>query len=185
MGKLNDLTGKKFFHLKVIKRVENIRDKTRWLCLCDCGREHIVNADHLTRKTNPVKSCGCKRVRYGPRHAQWSGCGEISGGWWTNHVDTKEGRRRKKQEVKISIDYAWKLFVKQNRKCALSGEDIYFPKMWAEKGTASLDRIDSSKGYIKGNVQWVHKYVNLMKNRLTQEYFLELCNKITKYSIKN
>ena len=38
--------------------------------------------------------------------------------------------------------------------------------------TASLDRIDSSKGYIKGNVQWVHKNINYMKQEMTNEEFL-------------
>ena len=43
-----------------------------------------------------------------------------------------------------------------------------------------IDRIDSSKGYVKGNVQWVHKNVNLMKGKFDQEYFIEMCKKITK-----
>lgn len=45
-------------------------------------------------------------------------------------------------------------------------------------GTASLDRIDSSKGYIEGNVQWVHKYVNVMKWDFSMEEFLDICRKI-------
>jgi hypothetical protein len=177
-----DLTNKKFFHLLVIKRVENDRNKrTRWLCICDCGKEYIAMADHLTRKKNPIKSCGCQRVHYGPRHAQWGGFGEISGGWWRAHIlrELSDGNRRSKIEVKIDIIYAWELFLKQDRKCALSGENIYFPKVTKESGTASLDRIDSSKGYIKGNVQWVHKHINLMKNRLTQERFIEMCKLVT------
>lgn len=41
--------------------------------------------------------------------------------------------------------------------------------------TISLDRIDSTKGYIEGNVQWVHKSVNIMKSTLTQEQFINFC----------
>ena len=33
--------------------------------------------------------------------------------------------------------------------------------------------------YIKGNVQWLHKHVNIMKNSFPQEMFIYLCNKIT------
>jgi hypothetical protein len=44
--------------------------------------------------------------------------------------------------------------------------------------TASLDRIDSSKGYIIGNVQWAHKMVNRMKNDMPQEEFIEFCRDI-------
>jgi hypothetical protein len=43
---------------------------------------------------------------------------------------------------------------------------------------ASIDRIDSSKGYIEGNIVWVHKDVNIMKNVFTKEHFLMLCVKI-------
>lgn len=47
-----------------------------------------------------------------------------------------------------------------------------------EEQTASLDRIDSSKGYIPGNVQWVHKDVNKMKLALSEKRLLELCTLI-------
>lgn len=41
--------------------------------------------------------------------------------------------------------------------------------------TASLDRIDSKIGYIEGNVQWVHKDINKMKNSHTHATFLQWC----------
>ena len=50
------------------------------------------------------------------------------------------------------------MFLKQNKKCALTGLDIWFGISTKEKThgkkeqTASLDRIDSSKGYTKDNV---------------------------------
>jgi hypothetical protein len=40
---------------------------------------------------------------------------------------------------------------------------------------ASLDRIDSSKGYAKDNIQWVHTMVNMSKNRYNQQKFVEMC----------
>ena len=47
--------------------------------------------------------------------------------------------------------------------------------------TASLDRIDSSKGYIKGNVQWVHKEFNKMKLDLLDKEFIDICKLVHKY----
>jgi hypothetical protein len=41
--------------------------------------------------------------------------------------------------------------------------------------SASLDRIDSSIGYIDGNVQWLAGKVNMMKQSYTQEEFIEMC----------
>ena len=42
-------------------------------------------------------------------------------------------------------------------------------------GNASLDRIDSSKGYVKDNIQWVHKDVQIMKNKFSEDYFKQIC----------
>ena len=83
-------------------------------------------------------------------------------------------------EFTITIDYAWELFIKQNRKCALTKMPLELFKVIHRKlqGSASLDRIDSSKGYIKGNVQWVHKDINWMKNNYNQPYFIKLCKKV-------
>ena len=41
--------------------------------------------------------------------------------------------------------------------------------------TASLDRIDNSKGYEVGNIQWVHKEINMMRGPLPIDRFIELC----------
>ena len=50
--------------------------------------------------------------------------------------------------------------------------------------TASLDRIDSKKGYIEGNIQWVHKDINRMKWAFNEDYFIKLCNNIYQYNLE-
>jgi hypothetical protein len=67
------------------------------------------------------------------------------------------------------------LFERSNNRSALSGRYIEIDK------TASLDRIDSSKGYITGNLQWLHKDINWMKNSFSQEDFIKLCRDVTRY----
>jgi len=87
----------------------------------------------------------------------------------------------KRRNLKFEIDkeYVWELFENQNGKCALSGIDIVLDVGSRKREqTASLDRIDSSKGYIKGNVQWVHKDVNSMKMDYTEDYFIDMCKRI-------
>lgn len=82
-----------------------------------------------------------------------------------------------------SNGYLWDLYVTQGRRCVLSDQLIGFTQNTAqgnERGCASLDRIDSSKGYVKGNVQWVHKHVNVMKRALSQEEFILLAHQIAK-----
>jgi len=76
----------------------------------------------------------------------------------------------------LTKEYLWELYESQNGKCALSQVPIKFGRVYFKyETTASLDRIDSSKGYIEGNVQWVHKLVNLMKNSISQEDFIQIC----------
>jgi hypothetical protein len=59
---------------------------------------------------------------------------------------------------------------------------INFAYRVADPSDASLDRIDSSKGYIDGNVQWVHKEVNEMKMQATQNEFIEYCNLVAEFN---
>ena len=40
----------------------------------------------------------------------------------------------------------------------------------------SIDRIDSSVGYVKGNMQFVCRIINIMKTNLSSSDFLEWCN---------
>ena len=44
------------------------------------------------------------------------------------------------------------------------------------------NRIDSSKGYIRGNLQWVTKRVNWMKGDMLTEELFEMCNKILNHA---
>ena len=45
-----------------------------------------------------------------------------------------------------------------------------------------MDRIDSTKGYVEGNLQWVHKVVNKIKWDLDQEVFLSWCQRISHHT---
>ena len=76
----------------------------------------------------------------------------------------------------LGFDYLADLLVDQNFKCALTGWDINAKGV--SKNTASLDRIDSSLGYVEGNVQWVHKMVNMCKQKYSQQEFLSMCKAV-------
>ena len=68
---------------------------------------------------------------------------------------------------------------KQDKVCKLSG----LPIGWADIGrnhTASIDRIDSNKGYVLSNIQLVHKDVNVMKSKYDQNYFISTCQLVAK-----
>lgn len=84
----------------------------------------------------------------------------------------------------ISIEEGWKLFEKQNKLCAMSGVPITFRTQKADSPnqSASLDRIDSSKGYIPGNVQWIHKTLNKLKLAMPNDEFISWCKLVGKYN---
>lgn len=79
-------------------------------------------------------------------------------------------------EWNVTFEYLADLLIEQDFKCALTEWDI--DAMEVQKNTASLDRIDSSKGYTEGNVQWVHKMVNMSKQSYTQEEFIDMCKSV-------
>jgi len=59
-GIAEDLTGRKFRMLTVVKRAENIGKRSSWICQCDCGKECVVASCNLKGKQ---VSCGCYRSK--------------------------------------------------------------------------------------------------------------------------
>ena len=179
-----DLTGKVFGFLTVLyKAGTNRAGNITWLCSCACGREKVFSSDHLTRKKFSVKSCGCNRIQRKSNHAQWNGCGDISGNWWYSHVlRERKQQDRTKVPVTVSIEYAWSLFLAQSKRCALSGTLLTISNDH-KINNASIDRIDNSKGYEIGNIQWVTKEINFMKGKLSQEYFVQLCKQVAALNV--
>lgn len=173
-NKLKDLSAQRFGRLTIVKRSEvKLTNATLWECVCDCGKKILARGCNL--KSGKTTSCGCFRFE-----EQWKGFGEISGNYWSSIV-----RRSKKinREVNITIQDGWNLFLEQNRKCVYTGLELSFHSNWRKHHdcqTASLDRINSDLGYIKGNVQWVHKTIQLMKNSLNESVFISMCELVAK-----
>ncbi len=171
--------GDKVGQLKVVERLGRKSSRSIWWkCLCACGKS-VEHTSHTIRCGN-TRSCGCLSNPNGKRHPNFVGYEEMSGNFF-NAV--RNGAKIRDIPFKITKKQIWNLFEKQNRKCALSGMDLQFGinsriKEKKRECTASVDRIDNTKGYIKGNIQWVHKYVNKMKNTHSQEYFIKMCKMV-------
>lgn len=131
----------------------------------------ILNREGILLRENEYWKSGKKREE----NPRWTGFGEISGGLWGS-IERSASQRGLKFD--ISIQDVWDLYLLQEGKCALSGLDLCLPQSDEERitgfTTASLDRIDSTKGYSKDNIQWVHKFINRMKSNYTEEEFLYL-----------
>lgn len=141
---------------------------------CDCGRIVLKRVHNLL--IGDAKSCGCLTRETGPGNRDWSGHGEISGEYFSRMRCTA---RLQKREWKVTIQELWDLFLQQGRRCRLSGLDLSFgDKEAGVRPTASLDRIDSRRGYTIDNVQWTHKFINVMKSNHDIRLFVELCTAV-------
>jgi hypothetical protein len=88
----------------------------------------------------------------------------------------RHGAKTRKIDFEITPEEIWELFVQTGRKCALTGLPLSFSTLsGGNDGTASLDRIDASRGYVMDNVQWVHKDINIMKMAKSNEEFRRYC----------
>lgn len=147
-------------------------------CRCDCGVSYNVDAYSLTvGKSKSCKTCALPRV--GATNPAWKGYEEIPNSWFLRF------KRRSKISFDITIEDVWNLFLRQEKRCALTGLPIDFSnnrtrsqKYNGISCTASIDRIDSKKGYTKDNVQLVHKDVNMMKNQYSRDYFIDMCRAV-------
>ncbi len=121
-------------------------------------------------RKHKTKSCGCFRKSFNKASPKWRGVGEIS---QSIFYSLKRGAESRNLEFLITLEDIWNLFIKQNRRCFFTNRELNFPSgRRIYNGTASLDRIDSSKGYILNNIQWVHKDINYMKQEMNNEEFL-------------
>jgi hypothetical protein len=175
---LNMLNNKTCLHCKTHYLNKDIKEfniylneNKKWCSTCTkCNIEQAY-----TRRSHAVESSRdnkhCKKCA--------SDLGKFSK---NNSVGNKTRIFNKFYKSAISRNVEWnitekEMFESYNGFCALSGLKI---EIKYKATTASLDRIDSNIGYIKGNIQWVHVKINMMKNKYTQEEFIEVCKLVAK-----
>jgi|GEM_PF-2251324 len=187
-----DMVGKKFNNLTVLGFEINENDKNRWKFQCDCG--NICYADISNVCKGKKRFCGdknCYLYRYSKENLELFNNELILmlSNNQTNNMLNKEldicisntrwskiskDAISRKIDFNISKEYIEKLYYSQNGLCNLT-------KIPINEQTMSLDRIDSSKGYIENNVQWIHTYINMMKSDFDQLYFIGLCKRVLEF----
>jgi len=100
--------------------------------------------------------------------------------YYFKNIRTRYLKNTKWEVSNIDDEYLTNLWNLQNEKCALTNIPIFLNnfKTKLKLNSASLDRIDSSKGYIKGNVQFVAYGINIAKNSFSDIEFKEFLTEI-------
>lgn len=99
---------------------------------------------------------------------------------YRKHFNSARSRSMKKCiDFEIELDDLHRLWCNQDGKCALSGIDLLLSKKTSDSlknpFMASLDRIDSSKGYTKDNIQWVCWIGQLAKHTFNTDDINKFC----------
>lgn len=99
------------------------------------------------------------------------------------HKNCKKGAERKGLDFDLTHIYLKELWDRQEGKCALTGVSLVMNRNRAKADLKSIyygsvDRIDSKKGYVIGNVQFVALGINYMKNNFDLEEVKDFIEKI-------
>jgi hypothetical protein len=173
-----------FNNLKTIRKEYRENKVTYWRFECLlCGNEHVTIMQDVRR--GKIKSCGCQKNSKS-NNGNWLGYKELSGRVY-GHYKYNAIKRGIKWD--ITIEDMWNAYIQQNKKCAYTDIELFLEPKTIRNRTGincSLDRINSNKGYIKGNIQWVYKSINIVKNTLEHKEFIFLCKKIAdKFSLED
>ena len=148
---------------------DNVEMGWDW-CAEQLGRSH----DGVTKAAQKLGLKNGKNSYQGGRYI----CG-------SEYTDYQRSAKKRKHLFDITISDIEQILEIQEHKCKLSGIEIYFNKYencGTTRGNASIDRIDSNIGYVSGNIQLLDKHVNMAKQRLSQDEFLDMCARIAKYN---
>ena len=137
---------------------QSLNDPKKWI-------EHVDRCTEIWFARNDEY-----RRKFGEKRRK--GFGDITGYFWSRLEANAETRSI---PVLLTIQDAWQLFLNQEGKCALSGIQLILGNGEKKERTASLDRIRSDMPYELGNVQWIHKHLNIMKWSLDNEQFIGWC----------
>jgi len=167
-GRLKVKVGDQFGNLTVTGLSK--RGEDRWPVRCKCGEEYVVTGARL-KAGGGCKQCAYLKRRQAHKAAHWK------------RIVAQAVLRN--IEVTVTWEEIEALLIAQGYRCALTGLFICLADTSNNHisgcTSASLDRIDSTKGYVSGNVQWIHKEINRFKNRYSEPEFITMCRLVAEH----
>lgn len=166
MEKIN-LTNKKFGRITALYPTEERKYRAIvWQCKCDCG--NYINVTIQSLKSGNTKSCGCSRYKYNYKEEKLL----------KYFTSLDFSAKRRKIEFKITLDDIYKQWYDQNGLCNYTNIKLKLPYE-KDEFTGSIDRINSSIGYTKNNIQWILKEINFMKGNMSESKFKTICRLVS------
>lgn len=170
MSAPKNLIGQKFGRLLVLKRADNFKGRTYWLCQCECGNQKVIMGKLLLNGS--TQSCGClcreraaesahNRAKHGDYKTRLYSI-------WTGMKDrcyfpaTNGYKNYGAKGIKVCDE--WHQYI-PFRDWALSHG-------YAEELT--IDRIDNNKDYCPENCRWAA--IKEQRHNSSQNHFLEYNN---------
>lgn len=155
------------------------RGMTRFFCSLSCGASK--NGRENPSKGNPQSLIGFENNRRDD-FTQFR--------WFIRRIACRASKKGYQSDIDLS--FLRDLWHFQNGICPFTGWKLILPydaEKWSADtpfGThsASLDRIDNSKGYLKGNVRFVSVIFNFARNKFTDEDVIEFSKSIVSYQTK-
>jgi len=96
-----------------------------------------------------------------------------------NLLNTAKNRANKNNlKFNLDIDYLRTLWLNQNGLCYYTDQPMKWAKQKVSFYSPSLDKLDPSKGYVKGNVAFCLFAINSFKQELTSKEFLSFVKTI-------
>lgn len=183
-GKGSNSVFKKMFINLEKKKEESSNTKRRRVCESTIYREFLEargeNKTELMRR-NPTK----KEIK--DWHWRQENFLEVKRilSFLNENLSRAANRGNKSQKIDVDLDYVYNIGASQDFQCALTGDELEFTRggfywlgKWCNPHSCTIDRIDSNKGYIKGNIQLITWRANCLKQHLGNEEFIAFCKDV-------
>lgn len=172
----------KYGEIEAIKRVELLAHKKTVQPGCKlcyrCRKEKSLDDFNQTtttkdKKSSYCKSCASEMIKF---YRQQSPGHRLA----VSMNTAKQSARKKELPFELSTELLISLWEKQNGLCYYSGTEMIFDGS-GKPESVSIDRIDSSSGYIPDNVVLCCAYINKMKSDQSIEIFTHWCSLIVNH----
>lgn len=174
-NRLENYIGWKLGNMYVTPLWKRTASGLKWGMQCTCGSPVVYRKpiDIINKAYDSCNKCAAsRRDSTGANNNNYKGTKDIPSLFYTKLAHNTRNRN-KDIKLLVTIDDIQAQWDKQKGICAYTKIPL------TVNVDASLDRIDSSKDYTVDNIQFTHKDINRMKSDFSEEYFLDMCKRVT------